>query len=96
MFSWKFVYGWMDKIAPPPPKKKKKKKRENTIYLWSVVYQHKKTLLEICMLQIFATILTAGWLPFLLLYTSLVQVQQTTQMVGYCYDKYECWYSASV
>ena len=36
MFSWKVVYGWMDKIT-------KKKKRENTIHLWSAVYQHKKT-----------------------------------------------------
>ena len=24
-------------------------------------------------------------------YTGLVQVQQTTQMVGYCYGKYESW-----
>ena len=34
MFSWKVVYGWMDKIT--------KNKRENTIHLWSAVYQHKK------------------------------------------------------
>ena len=26
----------------------------------------------------------------------LVQVQQTAQMVGYCYNKYECWSGASV
>ena len=31
-------------------------------YLWSVVYQHKKNPeLGICMLQMFVTILTAGW-----------------------------------
>ena len=35
MFSWKVVYGWMDKIT---------KKRENTIYLKSAVYQHKNNL----------------------------------------------------
>ena len=34
MFSWKVVYGWMDTIT---------KKTENTIYLCSAVYQHKKT-----------------------------------------------------
>ena len=33
---------------------------------------------------------------FLLLNTSLAQVQQTAQMVGYCYNKYECWSGASV
>ena len=35
MFSWKVVYGWIDKIT-------KKRERENTIYLWIAVYQHKK------------------------------------------------------
>ena len=25
-----------------------------------------------------------------------MQVQQTAQMVGYCYNKYECWSCASV
>ena len=29
-------------------------------------------------------------------YTSLVQVQQTAQIVGYCYKKYECRSVASV
>ena len=37
MFSWKVVYGWMDTIT---------KKTENTIYLCSAVYQHKKTLVR--------------------------------------------------
>ena len=30
------------------------------------------------------------------IHTSLVQVQQTAQMFGYCYNKYECWSGASV
>ena len=34
----KMVYGWMDKIT--------KKERENTIYLWSAVYQHRKPLVR--------------------------------------------------
>ena len=25
-----------------------------------------------------------------------MQVKQTAQMVGYCYNKYECWFHASV
>ena len=31
-----------------------------------------------------------------ILYTCLVQVQQTAQMVEYCYNKYGCWCGASV
>ena len=31
-----------------------------------------------------------------IIHTSLVQVQQTAQMFGYCYNKYECWSGASV
>ena len=56
------------------------------------------------MLQTFVTILTAGWHgpsgPVQLFdhyyYTGLLQVQTTAQMVGYCYNKYECWSVASV
>ena len=29
-------------------------------------------------------------------FSGLLQVQQTAQMVGYCYNKYECWSGASV
>ena len=29
-------------------------------------------------------------------FSGLLQVQHTTQMVGYCYNKYECWSGASV
>ena len=39
--------GWMDKKLQK--------------YLWTVVYQHKKPEKGICMLQMFVTILTAGW-----------------------------------
>ena len=44
--------GWIDKIT-----------KTNKYNLWSVGYQHKKTTPEsgICILQMFVTILTAGW-----------------------------------
>ena len=29
-------------------------------------------------------------------FSGLLQVQQTAQMVGYCYNKYKCWSGASV
>ena len=29
-------------------------------------------------------------------FSGLLQVQQTAQIVGYCYNKYECWSGASV
>ena len=29
-------------------------------------------------------------------FSGLLQVQQTAQMVGYCYNKYVCWSGASV
>ena len=56
------------------------------------------------MLQIFVTILTAGWYGLACRvhcskhyhFSGLLQVQQTAQIVGYCYKKYECWSGASV
>ena len=29
-------------------------------------------------------------------FSGLLQVQQTAQLVGYCYNKYVCWFGASV
>ena len=89
--------GWIDKIT-----------KTNKHNLWSVGYQHKKTTPEssICILQKFVTILTAGWYrPNCrcnsnnnnhYYFAGLLQVQQTAQKVGYCYNKYVCWSGASV
>ena len=56
------------------------------------------------MLQMFVTILTADGMGLLAqcncnnycYFSGLLQVQQTAQMVGYCYNKYEYWSGASV
>ena len=98
MFSWKVVYGWMDTIT---------KMRENTIYLCSAVYEYEKALVRDlhaadvryhldCWLGV--TKIQACWSGAIATTISsiLVQVQQTAQMVGYCYNKYECWSGASV
>ena len=88
MFSLKVVYGWMDTVT---------KMRENTIYLCSAVYEHEKALVKDlhaadvryhldCWLGAIATTISS----------ILVQVQQTAQMVEYCYNKYECWSGVSV
>ena len=84
--------GWMDKIY-----------KKN---LLSVVYQHKKQPLS----KVSACCRCS--LPYWLLVgmgllaqcscnnhyycSGLLQVQQTAQMVWYCYNKYECWSFASV
>ena len=56
------------------------------------------------MLQMFVTILTAGDTGLLarcncnnhFYFSGLLHVQQTAQMVGYCYNKHVCWSGASV
>ena len=53
--SLKVVYGWIVK------KSNYQKKRENTIYLWSAVYNKPTSKRYICMLQMLITIMTAGW-----------------------------------
>ena len=83
--------GWMNKIYKK--------------YLWSEVYQHKKQPLS----KVSACYRCS--LPSRLLvgmgllarcncnkhyyFSDLLQVHQTAQMVGYCYNKYECWSSVS-
>ena len=85
---------WMEKFS--------KKK------LWSVVCQHKNNpwvrylhaadvryhfdcwLVWACLLGAIVTTITTS------LVCCKLQVQQTAQMVGYCYSKYECWSGASV
>ena len=75
------------------------KKKENTIYVCSAVYQHKKALVRDlhaadvrynldCWLGV--TKIQACWSGAIATTISsiLVQVQQTAQMVGYCYNKY--------
>ena len=75
-------------------------------YLWSVVYQHKKQPLSkvsaCCRCSLPSRLLVGMGLLARCncnkhyYFSGLLQVQQTAQMVGYCYNKYECWSGASV
>ena len=84
--------GWMDIIYKK--------------YLWSVVYQHKKQPLSkvsaCCRCSLPSRLLVGmGLLAWCncnkhYYFSGLLQVQKTAQMVGYCYNKYECLSGASV
>ena len=75
-------------------------------YLWSVVYQHKIQPLSkvsaCCRCSLQSWLLDGkGLLAWCncrkhYYFSGLLQVQQTAQMVGYCYNKYEYWSGASV
>ena len=74
--------------------------------LWSVVYQHNKQPLSKVSACCICSLLSCLLVGMSLLagcncnnhyyFSGLLQVQQTSQMVGYCYSKYECWSSASI
>ena len=89
-FSWKVVYGWMDNIT-----KNERMLRINTKTILSKISTCCRCSLPSWLLVGCSCKIQACWSGANVTTITTIPVWYT-KMVGYYYNKYECWFSASV